>query len=187
MKVVQIKVYRGLKLSFNQDGSPQNENQLVTLNEGREWDKFMTNIKTMGYCKVELVSVKQKAVKTGYKDASGKEFDKFNVLLNEAFSGKEPEKVVTVTDLSKRLDELAEGNSVKDEVIDGLNKKLEESASIEEGLKEVVAKNEELKARIGEIDSEAKKNSEEAERSNSKLIAQMEKLQKENEKLKAKK
>lgn len=106
MKVVQIKVYRGLKLSYNANGTPQNENQLVTLTEGMQFDKFMTNIKTLGYCKVELVNVKQKVGKSGYKESSESEHGKFAILVKQAFQGKEPEKVVTVADLAKRMDEL---------------------------------------------------------------------------------
>lgn len=124
MKVLQIKVYRGLKLSYNANGSPQNENQLVTLTEGRELDKFLGLIKIQGYCKVDLVSVKQKVGKSGFKDASETAFEKFDAIVKESFKGEEVKKVVTVDDLAKRLDELEGSNSEKDAEISALKAQL---------------------------------------------------------------
>lgn len=52
---VKLRVYKGQKLSYNSDGSIQNENQIITLPHNRvEWRTFLKNIKMHNYIKVDV-------------------------------------------------------------------------------------------------------------------------------------
>lgn len=54
---VKLRVFKGQRLSYNQDGSIQNENQLITLPHNRvEWINFLDKIKMHNYCKVDVIS-----------------------------------------------------------------------------------------------------------------------------------
>jgi len=105
MKVVTLRVYRGQKMSYEADGSVQNENQLIKLNEGLEFDKFEKLIGAQGYCKVDLVDVKEirkNGVIANLSEAAMK------VWQDRVVKMLTPEEIkpLTVSDLSKRLDEL---------------------------------------------------------------------------------
>lgn len=54
---VKLRVFKGKMLSYNADGSVQNENQLITLPHNRkEWVNFLDKIKMNNYLKVEVAS-----------------------------------------------------------------------------------------------------------------------------------
>ena len=57
MKVIKLTLYRGKKLLFNEDGSVENENQTIKIQDGTEWLTFLKYIQAQGYCKVVLESV----------------------------------------------------------------------------------------------------------------------------------
>ena len=56
--VVTLRVYRGRTLSFDENGTVQNENQSVKLTHDTvEWKNFMKSLRANGYCKVEVEKV----------------------------------------------------------------------------------------------------------------------------------
>tara|TARA_R110000823_G_scaffold6152_4_gene23802 strand:- start:12 stop:506 length:495 start_codon:yes stop_codon:yes gene_type:complete len=56
--IVKLRVYRGSSLSFNQDGTIQNENQLISVEHGSiMWKLTMKNLSINGYCKVSAEKV----------------------------------------------------------------------------------------------------------------------------------
>jgi hypothetical protein len=57
MKVITLRLYKGLKLLFNEQGQVENKNQLIKLIDGEEWLNYLSLIKAQGLCKVTLVSV----------------------------------------------------------------------------------------------------------------------------------
>jgi hypothetical protein len=59
MKVITLRLYKGLKLLFNEHGQVENKNQSIKLIDGEEWLNYLTLIKAQGLCKVTLVSVNE--------------------------------------------------------------------------------------------------------------------------------
>tara|TARA_R110002124_G_scaffold182610_2_gene350004 strand:- start:9 stop:506 length:498 start_codon:yes stop_codon:yes gene_type:complete len=56
--VVKLRVYRGKTLSFNEDGTIQNENQIISVEHGTIiWKLTMKNLPINGYCKVSVEKV----------------------------------------------------------------------------------------------------------------------------------
>jgi hypothetical protein len=56
--IVKLRVYRGNSLSFNQDGTIQNENQIISVEHGSiMWKLTMKNLSINGYCKVSAEKV----------------------------------------------------------------------------------------------------------------------------------
>ena len=53
--VVKLRVYRGKSLSFNEDRTIQNENQIISVEYGTiVWKLTMKNLPINGYCKVAV-------------------------------------------------------------------------------------------------------------------------------------
>jgi hypothetical protein len=56
--VVKLRVYRGKSLSFNEDRTIQNENQIISLeHDSIMWKLTMKNLPINGYCKVAVEKV----------------------------------------------------------------------------------------------------------------------------------
>ena len=56
--VVKLRVYRGKTLSFNEDRTIQNENQLISVEHASiMWKLTMKNLPINGYCKVSVEKV----------------------------------------------------------------------------------------------------------------------------------
>ena len=56
--IVSLRVFRGRKLSFNEDGTVQNENHIVKLRHNTlEWSNFMKYLPQNGYVKVTTEKV----------------------------------------------------------------------------------------------------------------------------------
>jgi|TARA_R110000744_G_scaffold62884_4_gene129625 hypothetical protein len=56
--VVKLRVYRGKTLSFNEDRTIQNENQIISVEHGTIiWKLTMKNLPINGYCKVSVEKV----------------------------------------------------------------------------------------------------------------------------------
>lgn len=56
--VVKLRVYRGKTLSFNEDRTIQNENQIISIEHGTIiWKLTMKNLPINGYCKVSVEKV----------------------------------------------------------------------------------------------------------------------------------
>ena len=57
-QVVTLKVFKGEKISFNEDRSIQNDSQLIKTEHGtNEWKCLMMTLVASGYCKVEVLRV----------------------------------------------------------------------------------------------------------------------------------
>jgi hypothetical protein len=55
---VTLRVYKGQKLSYNEDGTVQNENQTVKLpHNSKSWDNFIANLIPNGYCHVKVEKI----------------------------------------------------------------------------------------------------------------------------------
>jgi hypothetical protein len=53
--IVKLRIYRGKNMNYNKDGSPQNENQLISVeHNSMEWKITMKTLPIMGYCQVEV-------------------------------------------------------------------------------------------------------------------------------------
>jgi hypothetical protein len=57
MRVIKLKLYRGKKLLFNEQGEVENINQSIKLTDGSEWLNYLSLIKAQMLCKVTLESV----------------------------------------------------------------------------------------------------------------------------------
>jgi hypothetical protein len=56
---VSLRVYRGKKMFFDENGNPQNENQSVKLTyDTPEWKSYLKNLAINGYCKATVEAVK---------------------------------------------------------------------------------------------------------------------------------
>tara|TARA_R110000851_G_scaffold50140_2_gene120041 strand:- start:943 stop:1437 length:495 start_codon:yes stop_codon:yes gene_type:complete len=56
--IVKLRVYRGKALSFNEDRTIQNENQIISIEHGSiMWKLTMKNLSINGYCKVSAEKI----------------------------------------------------------------------------------------------------------------------------------
>jgi hypothetical protein len=57
-KMITLKVYKGVKISYNEDRTIQNESQLIkTEHDTNEWKCLMMTLKSSGFCKVVVEKV----------------------------------------------------------------------------------------------------------------------------------
>lgn len=82
MKVVHLRGYKGERLSYNADGSYQNENQSIKIKYGVvEWKNYMNLIGKSGFCKVIVEKVYDTKTRdfdkdlTNYKEEVAKAFE----------------------------------------------------------------------------------------------------------------
>jgi hypothetical protein len=56
--IVKLRVFRGRTLSFNEDGTIQNENNLISIEHNTKlWKLTLKNLSISGYCKVSIEKV----------------------------------------------------------------------------------------------------------------------------------
>lgn len=56
--IVRLRVYKGQKMSFDETGRPQNENQKVTLTHDTvQWTNYLKNLRANGFIKVDVENV----------------------------------------------------------------------------------------------------------------------------------
>ena len=110
-----MHVWKGLKLSFNEDGSPQNENWVMTLNE-REFDQQLKYIRVNGYCKVEIDNVFNVVADSNeLQEVLNVEKDKYAKRLEVAFKGEVKKAEPSMEEVLKRLAALErENETLKD-------------------------------------------------------------------------
>lgn len=86
--VVRIRVYRGEKLSYNSDGSVQNENHTIALIHGdKEWEITMKTLPISGYCKVEVEKVLERKADGSYDEI--KDIEAIEKEVEKAFNPKD--------------------------------------------------------------------------------------------------
>lgn len=106
--VVTLRVYRGQKISFNEDGSIQNENQTVKLeHDTKSWVNFMKNLIANGYGKVVVERI---AIPDTKKDEDGffvttmTDVERPDIVKEVADAFKMPEQPLSAQE--KRIKEL---------------------------------------------------------------------------------
>lgn len=102
--MVHLRVYKGAKMFYDENGKAQNENQLVKIQHGSfEWNNFLKMAKLNGYCKIEVEKVLD--VSGFYEDEKILEVDDVGLYEKEILeSTKEKEKELTPE--QKRIQEL---------------------------------------------------------------------------------
>jgi len=112
--VVKLRVYRGRKLSYNQDGSVQNENQIISVEHGtKQWSLTLSNLPISGYCKIEIEKV-LKIIETDIKNEKGKieqiisyeEIKDINSYEEEIKDALNPKKNIVKTADQLRIEKL---------------------------------------------------------------------------------
>lgn len=108
---VRLRVYKGQKMSYDEKGVAQNENQKVTLKHDTiEWKNYLVNLKANGFIKVDVEDV----VYVDSKKNDAGFFEDVETLCEESLVNsikKEvkqafEEKKVELTDEQRRIAEL---------------------------------------------------------------------------------
>jgi hypothetical protein len=95
--IVSLRIFRGKKLSFNEDGSVQNENHIVKLYHNTlEWANFMKYLPQNGYVKVTV----EKAVTPNGVEIAKTEFEAIKAEVKAAYEAKAE---VPLTEDQKRI------------------------------------------------------------------------------------
>ena len=112
MKVVTLHVYKGKRISLNEDGSIQNINQTVKLTHGvKEWFNYLKNLHIHGYCKVDVDKIVE--ISTAKKGHEVSDEEIRDEVLN-SFEGNKstqltPEQI-KIAELEAKLDLLVDSN-----------------------------------------------------------------------------
>lgn len=110
---VSLRVYKGPRMSFDENGKVQNENQRVVLtHDTQQWKNFLSALRANGYVKVEaekIFYVESKKDSEGYfkddiTECPESLIEKIKQEVKEAFEQKAPD----LTDDQKRIAELEE-------------------------------------------------------------------------------
>lgn len=96
MKVIKLRLYRGKKLLYDENGKVENENQLIKLSYGSEWNNFREYIKAQGYCLIEFIGVNLVSEGTS-KPASAEERQQIIDELKDSCIDKKTGAVVIKT------------------------------------------------------------------------------------------
>lgn len=95
--IVSLRVFRGRKLSFNEDGTVQNENHIVKLRHNTlEWSNFMRYLPQNSYVKVTT----EKVVTPDNVEVAKTEFDAIQAEVKKAYDAIVE---VPLTDDQKRI------------------------------------------------------------------------------------
>jgi hypothetical protein len=112
MKSIRIRVFRGQKITLNEDGTVQNENWEIKLNE-IEFVKYLEYVKVQGFCKVTVENVFEIKTNSDGKISAlevPKELkDEYRDMLVKAFNPVE-EKKEDLTGLMRRIEALEREN-----------------------------------------------------------------------------
>jgi hypothetical protein len=85
--IVKLRIYRGKQMNYNKDGSPQNENQLISVeHNSTEWKITMKTLSIMGYCQVEVDHVLFDSSNGWEKKTKG--IESFSKEVAESYSPK---------------------------------------------------------------------------------------------------
>jgi hypothetical protein len=85
--IVKLRIYRGKQMTYNKDQSPQNENQLISVeHNSMEWKITMKTLSIMGYCQVEVDHVLEDSNNGWQKKTEG--IESFSKEVAEAYSPK---------------------------------------------------------------------------------------------------
>jgi hypothetical protein len=85
--IVKLRIYRGKQMNYNKDGSPQNENQLISVeHNSMEWKITMKTLPIMGYCQVEVDHVLLDSNEGWEKKTEG--IESFSKEVADAYSPK---------------------------------------------------------------------------------------------------
>jgi hypothetical protein len=85
--IVKLRIYRGKNMNYNKDGSPQNENQLISVeHNSMEWKITMKTLSIMGYCQVEVDHVLEDSNNGWQKKTES--IESFSKEVAEAYSPK---------------------------------------------------------------------------------------------------
>lgn len=118
--VVNLRVFKGAKMSFDENGKPQNENQSVKLiHDTVEWANFLKNFRANAYVKAEVESVKiiDKVKKDGFLVDEVSDYDNVDAIkkeVAEAFNSVPQVKLTPeqqrIADLEAKIDALTGGS-----------------------------------------------------------------------------
>jgi hypothetical protein len=85
--VVKLRVYRGKQMNYNEDGSVQNENQLISVeHNSMQWKITMKTLSIMGYCKVLVDHVLED--KNGEWEINNTSIDSYSKEVADAYNPK---------------------------------------------------------------------------------------------------
>ena len=99
-QIVILKVFKGEKISFNEDRSIQNDSQLIKTEHGtNEWKCLMMTLLASGYCRVEVLRVNN-------LDVDFSEVENKTTYKKEVESFLNPLEKVELTPDQKRIEEL---------------------------------------------------------------------------------
>tara|TARA_R110000803_G_scaffold100006_2_gene168172 strand:+ start:81 stop:599 length:519 start_codon:yes stop_codon:yes gene_type:complete len=86
--IVKLRVYRGKQMNYNENGSVQNENQLISVeHKSMQWKLTMKTLPIMGYCKV-IVDHVLKDENGKWKEYSRLDVKDYSKEVAEAYSPK---------------------------------------------------------------------------------------------------
>jgi len=86
--IVKLRVYRGKQMNYNENGSVQNENQLISVeHKSMQWKLTMKTLPIMGYCKV-IVDHVLKDENGKWKEYSKLDIKDYSKEVAEAYSPK---------------------------------------------------------------------------------------------------
>tara|TARA_R110000822_G_scaffold41794_3_gene113721 strand:- start:88 stop:600 length:513 start_codon:yes stop_codon:yes gene_type:complete len=131
-QIVTLKVFKGEKISLNEDRSIQNDSQLIKTEHGtNEWKCLMMTLVASGYCKVEVLRVNN-------LDVDFSELDDKKAYQKEVEEFLNPLEKIELTPDQKKIAELES----KLEAFMAVNKVVEDEDEegdkiIEDGLKEL--------------------------------------------------
>ena len=85
--IVKLRVYRGKQMTYNKDGSVQNENQLISVeHKSTQWKLTMKTLPIMGYCEVGVDHILED--KDGEWIKKNKDIESYTEEVAEAYSPK---------------------------------------------------------------------------------------------------
>tara|TARA_R110000787_G_C13357720_1_gene439747 strand:+ start:470 stop:994 length:525 start_codon:yes stop_codon:yes gene_type:complete len=85
--IVKLRVYRGKQMTYNKDGSVQNENQLISVeHKSTQWKLTMKTLPIMGYCEVGVDHILED--KDGEWIKKNKDIESYSKEVAEAYSPK---------------------------------------------------------------------------------------------------
>jgi|TARA_R110000822_G_scaffold11992_8_gene43312 ribosomal protein L29 len=127
--IVKLRVYRGSSLSFNQDGTIQNENQLISVEHGSiMWKLTMKNLSINGYCKVSAEKVFVDVDGDWKEDTINvkKYEDEIKAALNPKPLVAKTADQIRIENLEAKIEALLEAKEPKEVVIEEDNSNLKE-------------------------------------------------------------
>tara|TARA_R110000822_G_scaffold2062_3_gene9747 strand:- start:845 stop:1363 length:519 start_codon:yes stop_codon:yes gene_type:complete len=128
--IVKLRVYRGKQMNYNEDGSVQNENQLISVeHKSMQWRLTMKTLSIMGYCKVIVDHVLKD--ENGEWEQYSKGIEDYSKEVSEAYS---PKSKIDKTADQLRIEQLESQNKemmAKMEAFMSVNKVDTEEVNIE--------------------------------------------------------